>query len=166
MTRGELPRSVRGAADPELRRLIRKRQNSESAKRCRLRRKLQAQRDVDSQFTTAQHMAHLERTVAELARRLQDTQAAVATLLARAPTAHHGLNLTLPPSFPHPAYQEQPCTPPASSHYNEGSPITTSPRSVLFIPQSPSPSPPTPPTHSKDAIEFAHINELESVIAS
>lgn len=76
-----LPASVRGAP-PELRRLIRKRQNSESAKRCRLRRKLEAQREASTYRTTAQQMAHLEAMVSALAQQLQDTQAAVASLLS------------------------------------------------------------------------------------
>ena len=76
----QLPASVRGAP-PELRRLIRKRQNSESAKRCRLRRKLEAQRDATRHQTTAEQMASLEAMVNSLAQQLYQTQAAVASLL-------------------------------------------------------------------------------------
>ena len=41
MMHNGLPTSVRGVQPPELRRLIRKRQNSESAKRCRERKKIE-----------------------------------------------------------------------------------------------------------------------------
>lgn len=78
-----LPTSVRGAP-PELRRLIRKRQNSESAKRCRLRRKLEAQKDVGSSLTSNQQLEQLQSLVSDLANRLFQTQDIVAALVAHA----------------------------------------------------------------------------------
>ncbi len=78
----ELPKSVRGAP-AELRRLIRKRQNSESAKRCRLRRKLEAAKQAGTQLTTAHRIQHLEKFVAQLSQKLTQTENAVSVLLSR-----------------------------------------------------------------------------------
>lgn len=68
-----LPRSVRGAA-PELRRQIRKRQNSESAKRCRQRKKLETARQSEEMLHQARTVARLEACVATLAARLHHAQ--------------------------------------------------------------------------------------------
>lgn len=76
----DLPTSVRGAP-PELRRLIRKRQNSESAKRCRQRRKLEKQREANNATCHATQMRQLTAYVAQLADRLAYMQSIVATLL-------------------------------------------------------------------------------------
>lgn len=78
----ELPKSVRGAP-AELRRLIRKRQNSESAKRCRLRRKLEAAKESGTQLTTAQRMQQLEKCVYQLTQKLVQTQNAVNVLISQ-----------------------------------------------------------------------------------
>lgn len=75
-----LPTSVRGAP-PELRRLIRKRQNSESAKRCRQRRKLEKAREVDTATSHALQMRQLEAYVMHLAERVQCMQDIIESLL-------------------------------------------------------------------------------------
>lgn len=80
--REDLPTSVRGAP-AELRQLIRKKQNSESARRCRLRRKLEAAKEAGEQLTTAQKMARLEQYVANLHQRLVQTQQTIAALIAQ-----------------------------------------------------------------------------------
>lgn len=106
---------MRGAP-PELRRLIRKRQNSESAKRCRMRRKLELQRESNTQLSTAAQVAQLESLVASLASRLHDTQTAVATLLARAAPGTNGASqyATYAPTAHYPSPQSahsRPTTP-------------------------------------------------------
>lgn len=75
----ELPTSVRGAP-PELRRVIRKRQNSESAKRCRQRKKLESARASQELTMHANHLARLELIVQDLARRVDATATVVAQL--------------------------------------------------------------------------------------
>lgn len=92
----ELPTSVRGAP-PELRRVIRKRQNSESAKRCRQRKKLESARASQELAMHATHLARLEHIVQDLARRVDATASVVAQLANQ-------LNPTqqMPPSLPLP----------------------------------------------------------------
>ena len=87
-----LPTSVRGAP-PELRRLIRKRQNSESAKRCRQRRKLEKAQEADTATSHAIQMRQLEAYVVHLAERVECMQEIIETLLPRPVT-------TLPPPPP------------------------------------------------------------------
>lgn len=149
-----LPASVRGAS-PELRRLIRKRQNSESAKRCRLRRKLEAQREANSQLSTAQQMANLEALVLSLSQQLQETQNAVASLLAN-------------PSTPIPVISVPVPVPTVKTNLD-------SPRSIRFPSPQSAPPPPPPPQrtssllhqHDEGAIEFSStFQELEAVISS
>lgn len=77
-----LPTSVRGAA-PELRRLIRKRQNSESAKRCRQRKKIEDARNADQIVAQAARLQRLESLVGAMYTRLEATRNALATLCAR-----------------------------------------------------------------------------------
>lgn len=77
-----LPTSVRGAP-PELRRLIRKRQNSESAKRCRQRRKLEKLREADTATSHAAQMRQLEAYVIQLAKRVEYMQEILESLLPR-----------------------------------------------------------------------------------
>ena len=75
----DLPTSVRGAP-PELRRVIRKRQNSESAKRCRQRKKLETVRAQQELVEHANNLARLENVVQLLARRIDATASVVAQL--------------------------------------------------------------------------------------
>lgn len=103
-----LPTSVRGAP-PELRRLIRKRQNSESAKRCRQRRKLEKKREVDTATVHTVQMRALESVVQHLSGRLNHVQAMVSQLIAhqhqhhskpqptRTGSPQEGMPLPLPP---------------------------------------------------------------------
>lgn len=77
-----LPTSVRGAPS-ELRRQIRKRQNSESAKRCRQRKKLESLRVADEVVAHAKHLARLEALVAHLARSVDATAAVVSDLASQ-----------------------------------------------------------------------------------
>lgn len=77
-----LPTSVRGAP-PQLRRQIRKRQNSESAKRCRQRKKIESVRATEELLVHAQHLARLEALVAHLARSVDATAAVVADIASR-----------------------------------------------------------------------------------
>lgn len=88
-----LPASVRGAP-PELRRAIRKRQNSESAKRCRERKKLESARASQELVAHAGSLARLEGAVAVLARRIDATAAVVAQLTGVPPN-----NSPPPPSI-------------------------------------------------------------------
>ena len=76
----ELPKSVRGAP-AELRRAIRKRQNSESAKRCRLRRKLEAAKIAATQPNQSQRMQQLESIAMQLVNRLAQMENAVMCLM-------------------------------------------------------------------------------------
>lgn len=77
-----LPTSVRGAP-PSLRRLIRKRQNSESAKRCRQRKKIEDARAASELATQGARIRRLESVVSTLCARLEGTQTALASLCAR-----------------------------------------------------------------------------------
>jgi len=77
-----LPTSVRGAA-PALRRLIRKRQNSESAKRCRQRKKIEDARAAGELATQGARIRRLEAVVTTLCGRLEGTQTALAQLCVR-----------------------------------------------------------------------------------
>lgn len=96
----QLPTSVRGAP-AELRRLIRKRQNSEvssprntttprriadksqSAKRCRQRKKIEDARAADELASQAARLRRLEALVAQLMQRVDATQGALATIVTR-----------------------------------------------------------------------------------
>lgn len=77
-----LPNSVRGAP-PALRRLIRKRQNSESAKRCRQRKKLEDVRAADELASQGARLRRLESLVAWLCSTQEATQSALAALCQR-----------------------------------------------------------------------------------
>lgn len=99
-----LPTSVRGAP-PELRRVIRKRQNSESAKRCRQRKKLETVRAQQELVEHSKNLARLEGIVQMLARRI-DATASVVAQLANGQRAQ----LTAPPQLPSPP------PPPPSQH--------------------------------------------------
>ncbi len=91
----DLPTSVRGAP-PELRRMIRKRQNSESAKRCRQRKKLESARASQELAMHANHLARLEHIVQDLARRVDATATVVAQLASQMNPAQQ-MPTTLPP---------------------------------------------------------------------
>ncbi len=97
-----LPTSVRGAP-PELRRLIRKRQNSESAKRCRQRRKLEKLREANTATSHATQMRQLQAYVAQLAERLTYMQSVLATLLPQHQQQHDGVSSPTSPPPPPPA---------------------------------------------------------------
>lgn len=120
----QLPTSVRGCDSAELRRLIRKRQNSLSAKRCRQRRKLEKKREVDTASTHAAQMRALEAVVAQLSSRLSHMQAVVSTLLANSPPPPPSSSTV--PDLP-PASPVSPPSPSPSSHHQPvlpGSPVT------------------------------------------
>eukprot|EP00171_Calliarthron_tuberculosum_P016416 IDg16416t1 len=169
-----LPTSVRGAA-PELRRLIRKRQNSESAKRCRMRRKIELQRETSSKLSTAAQVAQLEALVTALATRLHDTQTAVATLLARSSPAtpqissygtqsysgvHSNPASSYPSSMPF-STQSRPTTP-TDIAAKLPLPLAHSPMAVL-PPSSPEVSAPHP---SSNEDLTATIVELEAALST
>lgn len=100
----DLPTSVRGAP-PELRRMIRKRQNSESAKRCRQRKKLESARATQELAMHANHLARLEHIVQDLARRVDATATVVAQLASQMNPSQQ-LPAPLPP-MPRPAPDAQ-----------------------------------------------------------
>ncbi len=84
--KASLPRSVRGAP-AELRRAIRRKQNSESARRCRARRRLE--RSLNAPIPgpgiatpVSSRIAHLEAVVKSLSEQLAAAQAQYASLLA------------------------------------------------------------------------------------
>lgn len=85
LDRDALPRSVRGAP-PELRRLIRKKQNAESARRCRLKLRLERQREAarNAPRPVAERLQQLAMQVTTLQARLSATEASYSALLARA----------------------------------------------------------------------------------
>lgn len=78
-----LPRSVRGAPS-ELRRLIRKKQNSDSARRCRMRLQQERQRDSDSAAPLPERVHQLTALVSEMQTRLAAAEYSCAALLERA----------------------------------------------------------------------------------
>lgn len=80
-----LPRSVRGAS-PELRRLIRKKQNADSARRCRLKLRLEREREAERAASPAlsERVDQLTRLVNEMQARLVATELSCAALLERA----------------------------------------------------------------------------------
>lgn len=82
--RDSLPKSVRGAA-PELRALIRKKQNAESARRCRLKLRLQRQLDAerDTQQSLPLRLNQLTMLVTTLHRRIAAIEEVYTSLLAR-----------------------------------------------------------------------------------
>lgn len=77
-----LPRTVRGAP-PGLRRAIRKRQNSESAKRCRERKKLQTEQAQALSDIQAKALQRLEVIISILSKRVDSTVSIVANLAQR-----------------------------------------------------------------------------------
>lgn len=78
-----LPRSVRGAP-AELRRAIRRKQNSESARRCRARRRLERlanpQLAPQAPIPASVRISNLEKLVADLTAQLADAQAALISI--------------------------------------------------------------------------------------
>jgi len=79
MELSNLPRTVRGAP-PELRRAIRKRQNSESAKRCRERKKIQSEQAKILSDMQAKSLERLEVVVSMLSKRIDSTVNIVSNL--------------------------------------------------------------------------------------
>lgn len=98
----DVPTSVRGAP-VELRRIIRKRQNSESAKRCRQRKKLESAQAIEEMLSQAARLHALEAAVTRLSAQLYATQRTIAQLGGQPPFPHH----TLPPA-PHQVSQQVP----------------------------------------------------------
>jgi len=74
-----LPRTVRGAP-PELRGAIRKRQNSESAKRCRERKKIQNEEAQILSDMQSKSLERLEMVVSMLSKRIDSTMNIVSSL--------------------------------------------------------------------------------------
>lgn len=79
LTLADVPSSVRGAPI-ELRRIIRKRQNSESAKRCRLRKKMETARASEEMYSQSARLHALEAAVTRLSAQLEATHRAIAHL--------------------------------------------------------------------------------------
>ncbi len=187
----DLPKSVRGAP-AELRRLIRKRQNSESAKRCRLRRKLEAAKETGTQLTTAQRLENLEKIVAQLNEKLSQTDNTIAKLLSQNcnPPPPAVAPLVLPHASPmnDVVPEPQPAAAPVMSNlilpafpilsFSDDVPISpvtpTSPRVTLQIPEAVPGSPQsqhsmsdtgdfTSPTHNVDAENCTPKKELFEV---
>lgn len=79
-----LPRSVRGAA-PELRRLIRKKQNADSARRCRLKVRLDRQREAERNAPPplADRVEQLTGLLKKIHERLVATELSCAALMER-----------------------------------------------------------------------------------
>lgn len=88
LTLADVPSSVRGAP-VELRRIIRKRQNSESAKRCRQRKKLETARAQEEMHSQAARLHSLEAAVTRLSAQLEATQRAIAQLGGQPPFPQH-----------------------------------------------------------------------------
>lgn len=96
-----LPRTVRGAP-PELRRAIRKRQNSESAKRCRERKKIQSEQAAVISDFQAKALERLEIVVSMLSKRIDSTVNIVSNLASTI----HGEPIYFAPPTPQPPQPE------------------------------------------------------------
>lgn len=108
---GALPRSVRGAP-PELRRLIRKKQNADSARRCRRKLKMERERVTarNAAPPLSERVEYLEQMVMQLESRLRITEARYNALLARVapPPAPPSLPHSHPSHSPHPSHLQVP----------------------------------------------------------
>eukprot|EP00171_Calliarthron_tuberculosum_P018212 IDg18212t1 len=137
----ELPNSVRGAP-PELRRAIRKRQNSESARRCRQRRKIAQQKDDSLSVAHVARLRRLETFIVDLAARLHRTHLAITALAAHT-------QLPNVPHLPRQMQQHHPQIHPYNEHSSAHSELTHQPTPSGCAQSS-------PPHHSLQKLEMSY----------